>query len=434
SRFERGADWAMPPLACDRAAALIAEVSGGLVAPGLLDAYPQPLKTRRIDLRPDRVTSLLGPVQLPADECRRILDLLGCRTSVDGGVVAVEVPSFRPDLEREVDLIEEVGRVHGYDRIQGATHVSAPIPSRPSPQRRATARVRQCLTALGVDEVVTSTIVDRSWVDRFGSGDGDPWVLSNPPAEGQDRLRTTLIPSLLDAARRNFNQRAETVCIFELGTRFRTCGGERAEDVAVAGLWSGWRCSTAWRSEREAVDFLDLKGLIEALLDGLSPQFSPSEHRLLRPGHTAGISLGDRVVGHLGEVSSPVRDAFDLASPVYIFELSLAPLVQAWRGPKAGFRPLPKFPPIERDLAVVLKEDTAAAQVMKEIRAARPELIEAVELFDTYKGDQLGPDEKSLAFSIRMRSEETTLEDRQADAAMARIVKRLTEAFGARLR
>lgn len=435
SRFERGADWEMAPRACTRAAALIAEITGGAVAPGILDAYPRPLSPPLVQMRPSRAAALLGSADLTAAECQRILELLGCSVEVSGDQLEVRVPSFRPDLEREADLIEEVGRVYGYDRISSTDRLAGPISASHSSGYLSAAEARRRLTGLGADEVVTSTIVERRWMDQFGDPEREPWVLANPPTEGQDRLRTTLLPSLLEVARRNFNQRASEVCIFELGKRFYNhATGGPTEETALAGLWSGLRTESPWRREQVPVDFLDIKGLVESLLRDLNLRFTPREHQLLRPGHGAAVSLDGVEIGFLGELSSGARDVFDLANPLFIFEFAFAQVAEAWQRRERGYLPLPKFPPIERDLALILADSVGAGEVAADIRAVEPGLIESVELFDTYKGSQLADGEKSLAFSLRLRAGDKTLEDRQADEVMARVVAHLEEAFGARQR
>jgi len=433
SRFERGADWDMPPYACDRAAALIGEVTGGQVAPGCLDVYPHPLRRREISLRTTRLNALLA-TDLSPTECRQLLDLLGCSAEVDDDVVRVAAPSFRPDLEREVDLIEEVGRIYGYDRVEGSRQISGPLTAGGSQDYDLAQSARRRLAGLGMDEVVTCSLVDAGWSIDTESHES-AWELSNPPNESQSRLRASLIPSLLDTARRNFNQRADTVCIFELGRCFGPDpDGDSRERLSLTGLWSGLRTASTWRKDQVEVDYLDLKGVVESLLEGLDPSFAACEHPEYRLGRCAQIHLGDQLVGHLGEATAARCAAFDLGSPVYIFDLDFAALARAWQQRETSYQPLAKFPPIERDLALVLEASTRAADVAAEIRSVAPELIETVGLFDTYQGDQIGPDQKSLAFSIRMRSSSATLEDRQADDVIQRVVARLGDAFDARLR
>lgn len=429
-RFERGADWEMAPLASARAALLIAQLAGGQVASAPLDVYPRPLSRPRLTLRLVRLNQLLATA-LDAPACARILELLGCEVEARGETLVVTPPSFRPDLQREVDLVEEVGRVYGYDRIEPSrtarTSLEAPALGQ-SPERALSQR----LVGLGLDEVVTSTIVERQWLELPGMGEAVE--LANPPTEGQNILRPSLVPSLLEVARRNFNQRAIGVAIFELGKCFARSGEQWREHLRLAGLWAGRRTASTWKADWAPVEFADLKGLVEILLEGLAPEFSAAEQPLYRRGHCAAIRAGGRLVGHLGELKPAVAGAFDIEQPVHIFDLDHQTLEAAQGTARAAFRPLPKFPPIERDLAMVLGAEIAAAEVMAQAREAAPQLIEAVELFDLYQGDQIPQGHKSLAFTIRLRSAARTLEDREADQVVEAVLRRLQEAFGARQR
>jgi phenylalanyl-tRNA synthetase beta chain len=329
-----------------------------------------------------------------------------------------------------VDLIEEVGRIHGYERIAPSPVAGIPL-AVPDSAHALAHQWRHQLAGLGLDEVVTNTIVERKWLELAG-GEGEPVFLANPPTESQCLLRPTLIPSLLEVARRNFNQRAAGVAIFELGKCFSQAGGRRREQWCLAGLWAGRRSASPWKADWQPVEFLDLKGVLEVFLEKAAPRFESAAHPLCRPGHGAAVLAGDRPLGIMGQLRPALAAAFDLALPVYIFELDCQALAET--GGERGFRPLPKFPPIERDLAVVLRAEAPAAQVVAQARAAVPELIEAVEVFDHYQGDQIPPGYKSLAFTVRLRSAERTLEDREANQAVERILRRLAEAFDARLR
>ena len=434
ARFERGTDWELPPLASDRAAGLLAEFTGGTVAPGRIDAYPSPLQRPRIPLRTKRVNALLS-TRLQARDCKRILELLGCEVEPQGETLQVTVPGFRPDLQREVDLAEEVGRIYGYDRIEASSSLRGPLENTVLSDFEIQQEFRQRMTAAGVDEVVTSTIVDggcTSW-DRLPSAP----ALANP-ATASDVLRSSLIPSLADVARHNFNRRTRTVCIFELGKCFFEGDPHAAalhtETLRLGGLWFGLGTESAWRDERRQVDFLDLKGLIESVTEGLNPRFHGGAHPLMRSGHCAELSIAGKPAGNFGECSRELLEAFDLPEPVYIFELDFEVLATAWKARKAAFRPPPKFPPIERDLAIVLDESVPAGDIIAAVRQADTKLIEFVELFDVYTGDRVGPGEKSLAFNLRLRSPERTLKDREADEAIAGVLAHLGRAFGVRLR
>ncbi len=436
ARFERGTDWAMPPLAADRAAQLIAETAGGSIAPGRLDACPGELVAPVIRLRPDRVNALLN-TDLDGEACGRILELLGCRVERHDGALMVTVPSFRPDLTREADLIEEVGRIHGYHHIEESRTIRSPVPTAGGGDFHTQLAMRRRLAGLGLDEVVTNTIVERSWIEASGYPVSEALELANPPTEGQCLLRPTLIPSLMDVARRNLNQRAESVAIFELGKRFRRQddGKTDGEELCLAGLWSGLAGISPWKSDRRPVDFLDIKGLLESFLADLRPGFASAQHDLFRRGHCARIEAeGGAFLGYMGELAEHLAASFDLGDGIYIFEVGYRSLAESLGALERSFKPLPKFPPIERDLAVVVEEAVPAEQLVAEIRAVEPNLIESVHLFDVYAGDQVAAQHKSLAFSLRLRSGERTLEDREADAVVKRVLSRLQQRFDARLR
>lgn len=430
-RFERGGDWEMPPLAADRAALLIAQLAGGQVAPQALDVYPSPLPRAQVSLRLERLNRLLATA-LDQTACTRILELLGCQVEAAQGVLQVLAPSFRPDLRREVDLIEEVGRIYGYEHIEPSQ--VAQIPLAPSASAHTLAHQwRHQLAGLGLDEVATNTIIERKWLEQAG-GEEEPVVLVNPPTESQCLLRPTLVPSLLEVARRNFNQRATRVAIFELGKCFSQTGGKRREQLRLGGLWAGRASASPWKADWQPVGFLDLKGVLEVFLEKMPTRFEAAAHPLYRQGHCTAILAGERRLGWGGELRPALAAAFDLDLPVYIFDLDCQALAEVLQGRQRGFHPLPKFPPIERDLAVVLRAEAPAAQVLAQARAAAPELIESVEVFDHYQGDQIPPGYKSLAFTIRLRSAERTLEDREASQVVEQILHRLAETFDARLR
>ena len=295
--------------------------------------------------------------------------------------------------------------------------------------------IRNRLSGLGLDEVVSNSIVNDTGMKFFGDDDSR-LCLTNPPTEDQHILRPTLLGSLLEVARRNFNQRASTVAVFEVGMCYQACGDAEAvsERVRLAGLWAGNASRSPWRSEHRDVDFLDLKGILEALLADLTPEFRPQEVPWLQRGCAASIALNGEPLGFLGEVEPKLCGAFDLERRVFIFEVDFDTLAASWSRPKAAYDPLPKFPPIERDLAVVVPTNIGSGEVESHILGSSPELIEAVELFDVYRGDQIPPDRKSLAYAIRMRSREKTLEDSDADAIVEGALRRLGERIGAELR
>ena len=431
-RFERGVDWDLPAAAGARAAQLMTEIAGAKAAPGCVDAMPAALQRRRIRLRPSRAAELLA-VDLEAAECRRTLEALGCSVDEDReGGLEVEAPSFRPDLEREIDLIEEVGRVRGYEEVPVTRQLRGPAPGPADGGYDDQRRLRRLLTAAGLDEAVTTSIVADDWAELTGPV---ACRLANPPASGVSSLRTSLIPGLLDVARRNLHQRAAGVGIFEIGRVFVAAEGGGDREVPRAGGLLAGRKDASWRAEQRPLDVLDLKGAVEGLVDGLEGiTFEPVERFPWRAGHGAEIRHGDRVLGALGQADPALAARFDLTWDTYIFELDLAALFDAWGRRSSAFRSLPRFPPVERDLAVVLDERIPAARVAAEIRGAAPDLVESIDLFDVYRGDQVEAGKRSLAFALRLRSADRTLEDGDADRVLTDALERLRGAFGARLR
>ena len=428
-RFERGADFAMPPLAIDRASHLISALCGCQVAPGRLDVCPAPLHRTRIRARVGRINQLLNTDLDPGTVCH-ILRRLGCEMEREGEILTVVAPSFRPDLQREVDLVEEVGRIHGYELIVPSSTAGGPLGTAANPRHRLQSIIRHRLAGLGLDEVVSNPIIERKWLDLLEVDPDSVVQLANPPAEDQGIMRPTLIPSLLDIARRNFNQRASTVAIFELGN----CFARTREALRLAALWSGRSTASSWQADHREVEIWDLKGLLESFLDFSPLSFVPADHPQFRRGQGAQVLIGDQPAGFLGTIAPALSTAFDIERPVYIFDLDFKTLARHWNPDGSTFRPLPKFPPVERDLAIVLDDGISGAEVVAQIRATAPQLIETVEPFDLYRGDQIAAGRKSLTFSIRLRSGEKTLKDEDADKVMEAILNRLRNAFGAELR
>lgn len=443
-RFERGADWDMADVASQRAAALLAELAGGAVAPGVIDVFPAACVRPVVPLRPSRAASLLA-LPLDAQRCREILERLGCTVAPNGSTsgstkgddsLQVTVPSFRPDLLREIDLVEEVGRIHGYMHVPASEQVRGPLPAPAGGWYDEQRRLRGTLTGLGLDEAITSSIVADDWAEYNGPV---ACRLSNPPSEGVTSLRTSLVPGLLDVARRNLRQRAPGVSLFEVGRVFVPSddgkAGPHQEPWRVAAALAGNTSPSSWRKDLRQSDFLDLKGLVESLLSGVpGASWQPCEHPLLRRGHAAQIMLDQDQLGVIGQVHPELAASFDLVHDTYIFELSCDVLFSAWAARSTTYQALPKFPPMERDLAILLDDSVPAGQVAEEIRQVAPDLIDNVSLFDVYSGDQVESGKRSLAFSLRLRSPDRTLEDRDADDIVARALARLETSFQARQR
>jgi phenylalanyl-tRNA synthetase beta chain len=449
-RFERGADPGMVLRAAARCAALVAELAQGTVRRGVVDAHPRPVPASEVRLRSRRPAEILG-MDVPPGEARRILGALGFEvTAEDGEGATFRVPTWRADVSIEEDLVEEIVRTRGYDAIPETLPAVARTTPSQAAGAEAIALVREALEAQGFAEAVNFSFVADGELAPFAgpigpgssaAGLAGPAIrLENPISADLAVMRTTLVPSLLRNAALNRSRRVEDVRLYEIA---RTYGpavpgapgdAPATEELRLAGLLTGRRNPPGWTSGSEAVDFYDAKGAVSAALDALgvaAPSFAAPGPGWLHPRHSAAISSSGATVGAVGEVHPRVAAAFDLPRGVLAFELLMDPLVRA-SALVPRYRPIPRFPAVLRDLAVVVAERVPAAALLAAVREEA--LVEDAMLFDVYRGPPIAEGRKNLALAIRYRAPDRTLTDAEADAAHARIVARLAAAFGAELR
>lgn len=442
-RFERGADLDAVVPAVDRAAALIAELAGGQVAPGRVDVYPLPQPRRRVTLRYARVGKVLG-ADIAESECRRILTTLGFHPVEEAaGQTTYEVPRARVDVEREEDLLEELARIYGYDRIparlpRGIAEL-APEPEEAEAERR----VRQALAGAGLDEVVNYSFVPPKVLEVLVPGEA-PVALLNPLSVEQSVMRTSLLPGLVENLLRSMRHQVETVAIYETGrVYFRDSeGGQGTRPPArevhrVGGLVWGLRAGRTWTAKEARLDFYDAKAAVEAVLSALHVEgvrFVAAEAPAYHPRACARVELADgTVLGWVGELHPRVGRALELPREVYAFELDTGPLygavrlVPAWRG-------LPRFPSVLRDLAVVVPQELPNEQVRRVILEVGAPLVEEALVFDVYTGPQVPAGRKSVAYALRYRAPERTLTDAEVVQAHQRIVSEVQQRLGGALR
>ena len=434
-RFERGADYNATVRALDRAAALIAELGAAAIVPGVIDACPKRLVPPTLKLRTERVTKVLG-VEIPGQQVERILRSLECEVSRDDSALLVSPPSFRPDLTREIDLIEEVARIFGYDRIPAADRASGSLGVEQSPQHLLLERLRGLLMASGLTEVVTSSLVAPEVLQTV-EPDIKLVCLSNPASREMSALRSTLVPGLLEVVCRNLNRKAQAVKIFEIGKIFFAAGNSTTEErLQVGGALTGERREFHWGQRDCQVDFFDMKGILETVVEEIT-SCRPSVRSYCSPcyqqGEAAQILLGGDTLGVFGRVAHQVLSRFQIKRPVYIFTLEFDSLLRHWQRERK-FRPLPLYPAAQRDIAVVVDEQVETGQIVQAIGAVNPRLIESVELFDVYKGDQIPKGKKSLAFALTFRSAEATLSEAKVEKLFQKIVEKLNREFDAQLR
>jgi phenylalanyl-tRNA synthetase beta chain len=442
-RFERGVDPVGVRSALDRAAQLMGELAGGEVAEGAIDQYPRPVERAPVELRLARANALLG-VKLTRPQVAEYLRALEMEVQPAGKqAFFVKPPSFRVDVEREADLIEELARSHGYGRIPARAPRVAVEAGPPPAARRLRERVRDLLKGFGLSEVVNYSFSSQAALDRLALSAEDPRRgavrLLNPLSEEQAILRTNLAAGLLETARRNQAQGTPDLRLFEIGRVFLARPGEDLplEVTAAGGLLCGLRSPHTWYAPPRPADFYDAKGIIEALLEGLhvsGVEFTPGAGEpFLAQEASAGLVVGGERLGSCGRLSDEVLSAWDLKGAAYLFELDLDRLLP--RLPEAAaFQPLPRYPAALRDLALVIGEETTWGEVLGTIRALGLAEVERVDLFDVYRGKPIEAGKKSIALSISFRSPERTLAEAEVNRLLAEIVAACEKRLGAVLR
>jgi len=443
-RFERGADIEGLRDALDRAAQLVADLGGGTVARGVLDVYPEPRPRPRLTLRVDRIERLIGACP-PRSDVVRILQALGFAVDDSGAGLQVVVPSFRRDIVQEDDLVEEVIRIWGFDKIPSPLLAGRLSALHQPPGLRLSRAVSRALNNAGLFEAITYAFVDPDTVKVMGWPDEGLIALQNPISRERSVLRPSLAPGLLEVLAGNARRQTPDARVFEVGRIFAPRREGDVDRPAHEELWigialTGLRTPRVWHAGRERMDVHDARGAAELVLAAagaaaaeLLPSPPWTAPAYLEPERAAALRLAGREVGWFGEVALPVREAFDLPAPVFLAELSLSVLV-ALPPVTPRYQALPRFPAVQRDLAIVVSHDVTAGQVEAAIRALDVALLTRVSLFDVYTGDQVGSRRRSLAWSLTYQSPYRTLTDTEVNELHARITGEITRRFGAEVR
>ncbi len=430
SRFEKGLDVELISMALNRACYLIDKLGAGEVVSGIIDIYPEPKQKRNIELRTEKVVRILG-VNIPINDIKRILQSLEFEVSGQE-ILNIKIPTFREDITLEADLIEEIARLYGYENIPSKLMDTTFTLGAKSVKEKIVDMAKDNLTGQGLFEVLTYSFVSPSVFNKINLKAEDPLRkainIINPLGEDQSIMRTTLVPNMLDLISKNYNKKIDEGCFFEISKVYL------AEELPLKDL--PYERDTLTIGIYGNMDFYDLKGFIENLLYGLNInkyRFLPSNHESFHPGRTAELLINNKRIGYLGEVHPYVLENYDIPMRVYIAELDFDEVANQ-TNLNRKYKPLPKYPSVERDIAIVVSEEISAGQIEEIIRNKGGKLIEEVNLFDIYKGSQIEEGYKSIAFNIVYRSDEKTLTDKDVAKIHNKILNSLANQVGAVLR
>lgn len=436
-RFERGVDPEITVYALKRAALLLQEVAGADVPSGFTDSLASPAVWNNVTLHHDRFATLLG-VRIDRAETRRVLEALDCRIAKDvAEAITVEVPPYRVDVTREADLIEEVVRIIGFDRVPLPERLMMPAVVRDGVtleglQRQLSAH----MAARGFREVMTPSLVNGERTVKLNAGTEASLVhLKNPLSAELDVMRPTMLFGLLQSAAHNIARQQKDLRLFELGRIYDVIDGKTVEQERIAFIITGQNGSETWRGKARPTDPMDIAAEIEALTERLGMNegaASPSEHPLLR--NAAKKMSGKSATAFYGEVSTGVLKAFDLNQPVFYAEVDVAVCRSVLAERRTVFVPVPRFPSVRRDLSLLLDNAVTFAELERVARQSERKLLREVGLFDVYEGDKLPDGKKSYALSFIFQDEEKTLTDEQVEKAIGRIRQALEKETGAALR
>lgn len=445
-RFEKEVDPSNVIPALDRAASLIASLADGLATDGIVEASAKRPEPVIVEVTLDRINGYLG-TELSSLEIRAILGRLQFEYEAGAsGAFRIEVPARRGDITRAVDIIEEVARLHGYDNIPTTPIYGDVIPGSLTKPQAIRRELRKRLADSGMHEVVSYSFTSPARTELFpGLTDGARAVsLAMPMSEERSVLRTTLIAQLVETAIYNGNRKNHSAAIFEIGSVFHTDEETLTrlprEKHRFAALLTGNRTEAGWNGKAAAYDFYDAKGIVETIATvlGLADKltYAPAQPEHFHPGRTAAIMLetetGPTAIGYVGQLHPANQVEWELAD-TYAIELALEPIYE-YASFDIEYRTLPRYPAMERDIAVVVDEDVAAGSLTKAAADTAGELLESIRVFDVYTGERLGAGKKSVALSLVYRHAERTLTDDEVTSLHAEVVEQLTQSFGAELR
>ena len=433
-RFERGADPAIQVVAADRVCELITMTESGAVQKGVIDNKKEEFVPRPVKVRVSRTNRLLG-TELSGSEVECIFKRLHFPIVASGDdAFDVEPPGYRVDLEREVDFIEEVARIYGYDNIPVPISETKVLSHEENRVTRVEKLVRNSLTSFGLYEIINCNLISGKVLgkvsDELSIEDGRVLEVLNPVSVEHSVIRPSLLPGMLETIQRNISRKQPDLRLFELGhVHMKSDGDFPTERLLLACALSGKRDAESWSTKPGPVDFYDLKGVLEELFDIIGVgrvEFAPADNPLFVPGCASELLFDGERMGMLGEVHPRLLKEFDIEQQVFLTELDMGPVLRS-PGGKGAFEPLPVFPGISRDLAIIVDNCVSYGSIHNAVNALKVPILERMKLFDVYRGEQIGEGKKSLAFTLEFRSRERTLRDTEVDRYFERVIKELVK-------
>ncbi|RLQ97996.1 phenylalanine--tRNA ligase subunit beta [Falsibacillus albus] len=437
ARFEKGVDPNRIQEAADRASQLMAEYAGGEVLSGEAIVNEMHIEPAVVSTSLTKINKVLG-TDISLDKVQEIFNRLQFETSIDGEEIIVTVPTRRGDITIEEDLIEEVARLYGYDNLPKTLPTGAATPGGLTPYQSKRRTVRRFLEGAGLNQAVTYSLTSSDKAVQYALDVRTPVKLSMPMSEERSFLRLSILPQLLEVVSYNLARQNDSIALFELGATFLNNGeGELPEEEEhLAGALTGNWHLHSWQAEKKAMDFFVAKGVLEGLFEKLGLQQSIAYRAVnmdgMHPGRTAEIILNGDAIGFIGQVHPNVQKALDLKE-TYVFEMKVAPLFTA-EVPALAYDPIPRFPSITRDIALVVDQSVSAGKIEDTIIKSGGKLLKDVRVFDLYEGEHMEPGKKSVAFSLKYYDPEKTLTDEEVVKAHEIVLAAVKEETGAELR
>lgn len=442
-RFERGVDTANVIKALDRAAKLLEDMGACKVCPGIIDAYPQVVLPHQVVFTAGEINDRIGS-NIPQDVMIDILHHLEFAIDVQGEKIIATAPSWRADVTCSADISEEIARIYGFDKIAASTPVAKMTRGSQPYQQTVCDKINDILTSTGFSEIISFSFTHPDTMDKLNIPEDSilrkAIQVMNPITDDFPLLRTTVLGNIMETIARNLSRKNEDLKIFELGAVYLPhevpLQELPTEEKMLCGAMLGKRYGLSWNLSRELVDFYDAKGAVEILLAGLGItdyQVSAGKHDSLHPGKTAVFSKNNDILGYVGEAHPEVLDNFGINRKVYLFELNVKYL-QQYASMAANYQPLPKFPAINRDLALLLSEDVAADKLISAIKQSAGPLLTEINVFDVYSGEQVPAGCRSIAISLTFRATDKTLTDEEVENHYQNIVEHLDSSLAAKRR